>query len=138
MTILPKIPSKLIRIALADIEKVEADPRLVVDMDYWVEGGEMCAACFAGAVMLFTLAEFDDYKDLSLAPNDYEENYWQLRALDFLRIGDLSPAFVYLGLHGQDEAITKCKRSITPYDKSPEQFKEDMNNLANDLEKAGY
>ena len=37
MTILPKIPSKLLRIAHADLEKSRDDPNCTIDMNIWLD-----------------------------------------------------------------------------------------------------
>ena len=58
---LPKTPSELIRVALADLRACEDDHRYVVDMGDWHapitddSGREVCSVCLAGAVMAQTL-----------------------------------------------------------------------------------
>ena len=48
-----KRPSKLIRIGLKDLAKVERSKTLKVDMGVWVSD---CAVCFAGSVMVKSLS----------------------------------------------------------------------------------
>jgi hypothetical protein len=48
---LPNKPSDLIEVALQDLERVEKDPRYVVDMYKWHSPNGLCKVCLAGAVM---------------------------------------------------------------------------------------
>ena len=76
-TKLPKTPSALIRLALADLRACEADDRYEVDMDEWHgpatddRGKEVCKVSLAGAVMAQTLGlpreQFIYCADLDLA-----------------------------------------------------------------------
>ena len=56
MSELPDKPSELIRLALADLRKCEADPRYLIDMAQWHRPvtSELCHVCLAGAVMART------------------------------------------------------------------------------------
>lgn len=151
MEILPKVPSELIRIALADLKKVEAHPSITVAMDDWVSSNydnltindrpseyRICSACLAGAVMIFSLAGgLDDIPARIISPRHFPGNEKQLFALDSLRSGYIADMFGYLGLDHADgysyEGIVS-----TPYEESPEEFKKELERLAKILEKDGF
>lgn len=109
-TILPRLPSQLLRIALADLEKCESDPRFKVDMGVWLAppGNEYlnpstnCAVCLAGAVMANTLnVSFTGAKhEIMPSSDDYidPKNQNQLMAIDLLRGGYLRSAFNELSI----------------------------------------
>lgn len=135
MSKLPGNPAELIRVALSDLRKVEADPRYDVDMRWWhkaaVTEGGVCSVCPVGAVMAGTLGadpesdwepwEFDDRK--------------KLFALDYLILG-----WVSIGLNCLDAprpAGLPSVTPITPYDEDLEQFHKDMSELADMIEAAG-
>jgi hypothetical protein len=96
MTSLPDLPSALIVVALADLAKVEADPRYAVNMSWWhrpKDKSRRCVVCLAGAVMAKTLGS-DPTK--YLAPYSFDRDVAQkLNALDAFRVGGES---VFLGL----------------------------------------
>lgn len=55
---LPDEPSKLIRVALRDLEKCENDFRYRVDMSFWHNASEetgVCSVCLAGATLAKTM-----------------------------------------------------------------------------------
>ena len=129
---LPDLPSDLIRVALADLRQIEKRPEYVVDMDIWHESRlHTCAVCFAGAVMALELGigvntnmEASDFND-DIAP--------KLEALEEFRAGEVDVGLEYLGR----QTNPPIKVDITPYEKSPTQFKADMHDLANKLADLG-
>ena len=142
-TQLPDKPSELIRVALADLEKCEADKRYAIYMGRWHEplndvvrtgvDGHVCAVCLAGAVMAQSLGTPVEAsaEPVALKSHDIVN---KLYALDDFRIGDI-----------EDGLSTMCStigrgfgdRQITPYEVDAAQFKADMRQLADDLEGAG-
>jgi hypothetical protein len=87
---LPDKLSALIRVAVADMRKVQADPRYELDARTWHEPRDtddnkaVCAVCMAGAVMANTLsADLND--DLSIG--DFGDDADKLDALDDVRGG---------------------------------------------------
>ena len=128
---LPRTPSKLIRLALADLAKCEEDPRYKVHMGEWHEPkGGVCSVCLAGSVIAQTIGTLPV---VSCIPCFFDDEEMTLIALDALRNGDVSDAFDDLGL-GESPIDD---REITPYEDDHERFRTDMEELANDLEKAG-
>lgn len=131
---LPDKPSELIRVALADLVKVERSPKYVVNMEDWhvpiISG--VCEVCFAGAVMAKTL-EAD--RDVFFNPEDMMsmDIEHKLIALDYFRMGDASCRMDYMGLPADDNH----DRDIAEYEDDPKAFKKDMRKLAKDLEKEG-
>lgn len=55
--LLPNKPSKLLKVALRDLIKVESMPKYKIDMNEWMKkvNGDPCQVCHAGAVMACTL-----------------------------------------------------------------------------------
>lgn len=138
MTALPDKPSALLRLALADLRKVEALPEIyTVDMGTYHESWDgRCNVCLAGAVMAGTLNIPADEDTLPcnlgivFAP--------KLHALDALRAGEVGGALARLLL---DKAVSyglPNSVDIFPYSTAnPEPFHADLNQLATMLEAAG-
>ena len=140
---LPDKPSELIRVALADLRKVEAMPETYrVDMNRWHHPmGGKCSVCLAGSVIAQTLGEDPaidtDHDEIDV---DAEGLGDKLSALNDFRMGD-----VHWGVHtmlgestvrGLPEELHTAL--IAPYDAAdPEAFHRDMAKLADDLEAAG-
>lgn len=143
---LPNTAHELIRAALADLEKVEADPNYEINMRTWVDyrrPNGKCAVCLAGAVMAKTLDCRVDEDTGTANPKNFD---WaierKLLALNEFRTGcvldglslfyDCSPTvFDYLSRNLK-------MRLIPEYDWSgPQYFKDEMRRLANDLQEAG-
>jgi cytochrome c551/c552 len=59
MKTLPNKPSEILKVALKDLETVEAMPdKYKIDMNSWMwKQGKTCSVCHAGAVMACTLGE---------------------------------------------------------------------------------
>lgn len=138
MTKLPDKPSELIRLALADLEKVEASQEYVVTMSRYHEpngarGSRRCQVCFAGAVMASTLGmppEIDAF------PESFDrDTALKLFALNEFRQGEVSDGLgflLHLGYRGGYDS-----RIVTPYHVDPAQFKTHMREIADELEDRG-
>lgn len=134
---LPDKPSELIRVALADLRKVEAMPDVYrVDMSYWHHPRDgKCSVCFAGAVMAQTIkldvdahvSAYDDRFDIET------EN--KLEALNSFREGAVGDGLSYLGRYSDWHG--EYYRDVTPYSDDREAFHCDMQTLASDLEAVG-
>jgi hypothetical protein len=135
MQTLPKIPSKLIRLALNDLKLVENDSDYRVDMAHyherWQDSGP-CFVCLAGSVMAKTLhAAKRHLKTYDMGT----DNRPLLRALNLFRLGCVREAILMMGKY--DDASSKYDREIVQYDEDRDLFVRDMERLANDLEKDG-
>lgn len=127
-------PSKLIRQALADLEKVEKMPdEYKVNMQFYHERlfDEKCYVCFAGAVMVGAGCPHETVHPNHLVDSTSGD---RLRALDSFRLGDVSDGLSLMG-YGQYHDFARVK--ITRYHESPTLFKEEMSALADQLEKQG-
>lgn len=119
--ILPKVMSKLIGIALADMKKAEAArDKYVIDLGIWHQPAKIqcelktrdgdsmfsmeqdvlsernvCVLCAAGSVMEFSL---NAATDKEFEPHHFPKNQKQLSAINDLRCGDVSSAAYRLGL----------------------------------------
>ena len=141
MSKLPDKPSELIRVALKDIRACEASDKYLIDMCSWHARARpgfnlKCAVCFAGAVMAQTLGA-DPERDYH--PSDFDgDTNSKMYALDRLRVGDVEGAIRELGVRSVEEEGILDERQITRYKEDPVKFKEEMEQLANDLETAGF
>ena len=134
MELLPKVPSRLIRIALADLKKVEESPYMYIDMNYWLHPRSL--SCLAGAVMVFSLGAGTNIDSYGVQPSNFGEDADALRALDNLRQGQVGIMFRFLGLNR--DTGRKYDWCVTPYETSPEEFKEELEKIADILEADGY
>jgi hypothetical protein len=129
---LPDKPSELIRLALSDLRKCEADPKYNVDMSDWhcPEFGT-CHVCLAGAVM----AKTEQCPiDVDTVPCN-TANGSKYVALDNFRCGFIDSAMINLGLDTPKElAGIYC---VTPYAEDKAQFHLDMESLAALLQNHG-
>lgn len=141
---LPATPSAAIRMALADLEKIEKTPGYVVDMGNWHTPDYVdikdpfnkevaCHVCFAGAVMANSLGA-DKSKRIHTA---HWGSDWQsvFNFLDEARSGVLS---VYDYPDYMETDAPELEYPCTSYSKDPEQFKADMRALAATLESLGF
>lgn len=132
---LPDKPSELIRLALNDLAKCEANPKYKIDMRVWHHSRNgTCSVCLAGSVMAQTLNTSDF---VTLVPSDFREERNKLAGLNEFRCGFIILGLVCLGFH-KPEWKHKPDREITPYDEDPVAFVVDMHQLADDLEAEGY
>lgn len=134
---LPSKPSALIRVALADLRKVEALPDIYrVNMDVWHRehrGDAVCEVCVAGAMISQSLGARPGEH---LGPEDFDqETTWKLYALNEFRVGNVFDGLCYLDR--ADLWLGADTRSITEYTTSPAGFHRDMQQLAADLEAVG-
>jgi hypothetical protein len=137
MSELPDKPSELIRLALADLRKCEADPRYLIDMAecYRPVTSELCYVCLAGAVMAKTLGQ-DIWVDSN--PLSFERDIRdKFNALHFFMCGYVGLGIARMGLMDENIERLEFDRKITPYGSSVMRFHKDMANLTDDLEKAG-
>src|SRR5688572_23601272 len=95
MSTLPKVPSALIRLAIADLEKCEATPGYIVDMAFWHYPAKQCWVCLAGAVMAMSLGA-DASADME--PSDYVDERNKLLAINNFRRGYIEEGLAQLGL----------------------------------------
>ncbi len=95
---LPDKPSKLLKVALTDLEKCEKDPIYKIDMTKWHRpaGTNKCEVCLAGAVMAKSLKV---YPNEELAPVDSSHSTARkLIAIDCLRMGDIDDGLRHLNI----------------------------------------
>lgn len=138
---LPDKPSALIIMALEDLEKVEKDPRYVVDMDHLWHGpvyenladNAICSVCLAGAVMSAGMGTGSN--DFCSPENFNEEIGFKLMTINELRKGAVASAFRMLCR--PRPADLQYVYRITEYAKDPARFKADMRDLATTLKNAG-
>jgi hypothetical protein len=141
VSVLPNLPSQLIRIALHDLRRVEHDARYTVDMGTWhssEDGDGTCHVCLAGAVIAGILGHGPN-EDVIPETVDRADAL-RLEALDALRCGDVTGA-VYLVLAPDGEAYPEMDspldREVVDYDEDPEVFHAEMAAMATDLEGVG-
>jgi hypothetical protein len=91
---LPDVFSELVRLAVADAEKVHLSPDHVLHLAYWNsrhDGSNICHNCLAGSVIVFSMQENTDNEIVS--PEQFtEEIADKLYALDRLRHGKIELA----------------------------------------------
>jgi hypothetical protein len=135
---LPDKLSALIRVALADLRKVEADSRYVVNMHRWHKPvGEVCQVCLAGAVMAQSLG-IDPERHVewptNLATGGAEA---KMLALDCARQGDVLNALYELDVDAEEAWDGLSNEDAPRYQDDPEAFYAYMEDLANRLEEKG-
>lgn len=150
--ILPKKPSKLIRLALKDLRAAEK-AGAIIDMGWWlakrekVDGGpKVCVVCFAGAVMKNTLGlrpnePTRQYPAGEICPSaEYTPgNVKQLEALNDFRAGDILSGCQTLGI--SERRIKKLPENLATnyweghcsYDASKDYFYTSMKKMARRL-----
>jgi hypothetical protein len=157
---LPKLPSAGLKLALADLEKAEKNPKLKIAMPYYmltpepdsiaakIYGSAKCLVCLAGSVMVNTLQLPID-KIGATHPwtcNLPDSTSRKLQAIDSLRLGSLQyGAAEYLGLEDDDGvnvahpkvAALRDSVKVTEYSVSPAKFKRDVRKIIKSLEKHG-
>lgn len=132
---LPGQPSKLIRLALSDLKKVERSKKYVVDMENWhlpIKG--KCHVCLAGSVISKSLVG-KPFEGLSPSFFNIKVKH-ALMAIDAFRKGECCDAFFLLSL---DFSVGySFTRNIIEYELNKKLFHEQLHKLADDLEEAGY
>ena len=154
--------SKVLEIALLDLEKIERSPKYIINMSTWYENsGEECNVCFAGCVMASTLAECPiedarharlpgvasvlraDRTDYGITPARYKDARItkRLRALDLARRGfkEALPAFMDDKLDYAEiaDSFDEDIYEVT-YEADSAKFKSSMKKLAGELRAKGY
>jgi hypothetical protein len=141
---LPYKPSKLLTIALKDLQKVE---KLKKDyrIDMWdyhqasYSSSDTCSVCLAGAVMARTLKT---PKTKTVHPEVFgDHNHYALRAIDLFRMGECDTAFEYLGIHDDLYRLSgsdRFNREMPEYKGKGVRFKNAIKKLIGDLKKAGF
>lgn len=130
---LPDKPSELIRVALADLRKVERSEKYKVDMGNWHGPGRdgRCHVCLAGSVMAKTLKYNPD--DPVIPVCGYGDGTGdKLHALDNFREGLINHGLSNLSL--PETPWFNTRRHICRYEDNREAFFRDMNDLADELE----
>ncbi len=145
---LPDLPSALIRLALHDLKSAERSDLYSINMKIWHSADgrhESCLVCLAGAVMAFSL-EAQHLEDMT--PTDYCHEPIisnKLIALNDLRGGELRAALQKLVGCGaiekgeMDRAVALLGHiiPIKEYRRDGERFKQDLADLATELEEIG-
>ena len=149
MNISNMLPSELIRVAVYDLTLCEKDSKYSINMATWHHprrsmGGE-CQVCLVGAVMAKSLNMNRTHRG---NPCDYPlEISLKLRAVDFFRQGEVARGMHYYVKSLGDNIIPHVMfentdmfedTDITPYSMDQSEFKQDMYDLADALEKEGY
>lgn len=141
---LPDLPSAMLRLAMEDLAKVEADPLYTVQMSDWHsrypredDGRLVCHVCLAGSVMAKTLELPIDIADDTVwfsVENTFED-WRKLTMLDFLRSGLIEDALDWV--HKELPVGVPSRIEVTEYTNNPVQFKMDMEDIATVLEANG-
>jgi len=143
---LPSVPSALIRLALSDLKKVEADKRYVVYMDHWhsiLSNDRPCTVCLAGSVIAKTIGL--DISEIIEPGSNLEEFMvmslvYKLKALDCFRIGRVLRGLVIMNIPSEIRSNLPENLKLVdiatyrPYDNF---FNRDMEKLASDLQEIG-
>jgi hypothetical protein len=156
---LSDVPSELLQQALDDLEKVEADPRYIVDMCRWHQPLEdqRCAVCLAGAVLAGSgLSYTIDWRHIEFNVNIERK----LGVIDSLRTGDARSAICSLHHASAPGSMLRTKygdgdsiyasfdnvfeqlpqgldRAVTPYSDNPAKWRAEMVQLVADLRANG-
>lgn len=132
---LPGRPSRLIAIALEEVEYIEKLPKFQVQMAEWIAKDEAtgdCAVCFAGAVMVMRLgAKMGKHTSIHNFPHEK----CALKAIDLLRCGEVTSALGFLGLPREWGA--QFDREIVSYDEDSSLCKAQLRELKDKLLKMG-
>lgn len=132
-SLLPDKPSELLRVAMRDLELVEADPRYKVNMSAWhgKRSDQRCHVCLAGA-MLAKSCGFPIHWFWTHAPQSVTT---KMSVINFLRMGEVAAALQMARFARPVEVAPVTE--IIPYDKDPEAFKSQLLALAGYLELSG-
>jgi hypothetical protein len=143
---LPNKPSKLLALALSDLEKAEKSKFYEIDMDGWhtpnIDKQSTCSVCLAGSVIAFSLKT---PRVMEKSPNHFlefegrlgEVIYKQLTAINQLREGYVADALEKLGIDVSDAKVKVMDREITEYGIDKREFKKQMRELISDLALVG-
>jgi len=135
---LPNKPSRLIYLAIEDLEIAEKSKDYEIDMGVFHIPNGKCSVCFAGAVMAGTL---ECNKSEFITPDNFESDLGrQLNSLDFFRMGAISSGLNQTGLSVPEYMETtsgRWREDIVHYGRDKNKFKEDMLALAGTLDLVG-
>jgi hypothetical protein len=142
-TRLPDTPSALIRLALGDLRKCEADPRYKINFGEWHNPtGQQCEVCLAGAVLAKTCG-MDPRTGVNWAAIG-RPTYYRCIAMDNFRRGEIYAGLRYMRFAGAlQESPTDEEVALQPalkfpkYSEDPEAFYTVMSALADEFEEAG-
>lgn len=147
---LPDKPSELIRVALADLRKVERSKKFEVDMGTWFDvyndDSMHCYVCFAGSVMAGSLGctpeaalqkEWDGFSYVAAyVPEHFDEKtQCKLYALDDFRTGNIKNALNHMRI--KLPRFVPEDVDVVSYAYDPAAWRKDMNALALFLENNG-
>jgi hypothetical protein len=136
---LPDKPSDLIRQGLADLEKVEKDPRYIVDMGAWHDPRPhsevgACAVSFAGAV----IARLVNDPSQRLMPQDFTVDIGRkLASLDYFGLGQVRAGLVEFGADRDAAGKLAPVYDVPNYNDNPGGFKVAMREIAAHLATVG-
>lgn len=134
---LPNVPSKLIRLTMRDLRKVERSKKYVVKMGDWhvPRDDGKCAVCAAGSVMACTLQL---PIGANLWPQDIrnEATSRKLFAINYFRMGDIGQGFCHM--RKQIPSGIPSRIPVAGYGRHRADFYRDMRKLAALLEKHGH
>lgn len=142
---LPDTLSGLILVALDDLERVEKDPRYVVEMREWHKPTQHgCQVCLAGAVMTRSLHPDQSYPDFTFDEFD-EKTRDKFSAINMVREGMFASALCFIGaatnLAEARLLLSKAGLSndvpVAEYSVTPKLFKDQLRVNADALEKVG-
>jgi hypothetical protein len=128
-------PSELLRLAIGDLEKVEAMPETYkVNMGAWHDKAnrEQCHVCLAGAVMAMTLHVPPD-EDSS--PGHFTECAGHLHALNHFRVGNVESGLNSMCITRPSSCTDRMP--VTGYNMDSVKFKRDMIYMSDYLENKG-
>lgn len=133
--------SALIKVALADLAKVERSKKFVVNMSTWMAQGHRgpCEVCFAGSVMAKSLGAVMEVGHCGAMcyPEDFSDrNAQAFYALNCLRNGQVSSAARHLGRLAAHR-LEPLDRRVVAYGIAPKAWRRDMRKLVRDLEAEG-
>lgn len=119
---------QLLQLALDDLKKVENDDKYSICMDLWhfpIDG--VCEVCLAGAVMAKTL-EADTMSQFH--PSQFGSKLsCKLKALNFLRIGQMGLALTEMGYQENDIKGIDYKLDTPDYIDNPKIFHSFFNGI---------
>lgn len=127
----PKKLSRLMRLALNDLYKVERSPKYRVNMYLWHEGIDKsyCSVCFAGSIMAKTLGS---KTDAVKGPRDFGYDWSRaFFALDHVRNGKVQDAMASL----VQPTYKVPSREVCSYYEDPKQWRKDMWKIVRELER---
>lgn len=138
---LPNKPSTLIRLAIADLEKIEKNSDYSIDMYDWHVSSDqthngLCAVCLAGSVIACSLGK-PSFK--TVFPSHFPKKISRkLFALNEFREGYIKDGLRDFGI---SESKISCLRNkqvdVIDYQDNPKQFKKQMRYIAYNLKRAG-